>query len=435
MAEAHKKSPLSALGLIIWVIAALFFLYEFFLRTFVGSVAHEIIPDLKLNAETFAIIGSAYYIAYALMQVPVGILVDKFGVKRIMIFATLLCAGATFWFSYSNSFSTALISRLLMGFGSSFAFVCLLVIAVTWFPRKNFGFFAGASQFIGTMGPLLAGGPLIALMTATHESWRTALMEIGSFGIVLTVLIIFIVRNKPRGGEQTLIYLKQAEPLKDRLLRLVKNKQAWFVAFYSATVYVSISLLGAIWGTEYLQARGLTQGGAADMVSLAWLGYAIGCPLLGALSDIAKRRKPTLIFCSLIALISTAGITYLPLNHAHWIYSILFFCLGIAASGQNVGFAAISEHVDLSTRATGLGLNNGTIIIFGAIIPPIASYFIYLSAGAATDITNLKPDNFIIGFSMMPLLSLISLIISSFFIKETYCKPQKEAIKLKVEAN
>lgn len=430
MPQPRTKSSISIRGLIIWWLAATFFLYEFFLRTFIGSVAYQIIPDLKLNAETFAIIGSAYYVAYGIMQIPVGILADKFGVKRIMIFATLVCAGATFLFANASEFTSALISRLLMGFGSSFAFVCLLVIAITWFPRRFFGFFAGASQFIGTMGPLLAGGPFITLIANTHESWRTALNEIAGFGIVLSILIFIIVKNKPRGSKQTLIFLKQKESLKIRLFKLIKNKQAWIVALYSATVYVSIALLGAIWGTEYLQSQGLSQEKSADIISLAWLGYAIGCPFLGALSDIVKRRKPTLVFCALLGLIATAGITYLRLQNNLWIYGLLFFNLGIAASGQNLGFATITEHVDLSTRATALGLNNGVITLFSAFIPPLASYFINVSAEA--NMQNLKPENFIIGFSIMPILYLISLVISLLFLKETYCKPQKEMIILKV---
>ncbi len=424
----QQESPVTFLGLMIWSIAALFFLYEFFLRTFVGSVAHQIIPDLHLNAETFALIGSAYYIAYGLMQVPVGILVDKFGVKLVMLFATVVCAGATFLFARSTGLYSALFSRLLMGFGSSFAFVCLLVIAATWFPRKNFGFFAGLSQFIGTMGPLLAGGPLVLLIAAEHGHWRLPLIEIGSFGVVLFLLVLFIVKNKPRGGEQSLIYLQQPGPLSQRLLVLVKNRQAWFVALYSATVYISIALMGAYWGTDYLEVRGLSQTAAASMISLAWLGYAVGCPVLGALSDLAKRRKPTLVFCAVLGVLATSGITYLSVGKMHWIYAVLFFCLGLAASGQNVGFATIAEHVDLQTKATALGLNNGAITLSGAFIPPLASYFIYLSASGQT--AHLKPENFIVAFSVMPLLCAISAMVALFLIKETYCKPQKEPILL-----
>jgi len=429
MASQQPKTSISTLGIIIWSLAALFFLYEFFLRTFVGSVAHQVISDLSLNAETFSIIGSAYYIAYGVMQIPVGILADKFGVRLIMVFATLVCAGSTFLFAHATGFNSAFVSRLLMGFGSSFAFICLLVVVVTWFPKRYFGFLSGTSQFIGTMGPLLAGGPLVALMAATHESWQITLNKVGGFGILLAVVILLVVKNKPRDAEKQLIFLQPEEPLKTRLLRLAKNKQAWAVALYSGTIYASIALLGAIWGTAYLQARGLSQGAAANIISLIWLGYAVGCPLLGALSDIAKRRKPLLIFCALTGVIATVCIVYLPLSNLTWAYGILFFSLGIAGSGQNIGFATIAEQVDVGTRATALGLNNGAITLSAAIIPPLASYFIFLSSGENL----LTAEDFMRGFSIMPILYGLSFIISWLFIKETYCKPQKEAIILKIQ--
>ena len=209
------------------------------------------------------------------------------------------------------------------------------------------------------------------------------------------------------------------------------NNQAWSVAFYSATVYISIELLGAFWGTEYLQARGLAQSAAANIISLCWLGYAIACPLLGVFSDIAQRRKPTLILCAFLGLLSTAGITYLPSAYSSWTYSFLFFCLGFAASGQNLGFAAIVEHSDVSTKAIALGLNNGIIILSAAIVPPLASYFIYLSSNGVNE--HLQPENFIAAFTIMPLLYACSLIIACFCIRETYCIPQQGAILLQFQ--
>lgn len=430
MSSRVKTSPISLLGLTIWGLAAFFFLYEFFLRTFVGSVAHQVMYDLHLNAETFAVVGSAYYVAYGLMQVPVGILADKFGVKPIMIFAVLTCVLSTILFAQAEDFTGAFTSRLLMGFGSSFAFVCLLVIADTWLPKQYFGFFAGVSQFIGTMGPLLAAGPLIALMAKTGQDWRQTLTAIAWVGVVLACLMLVIVRGKPRDPEQRLIYLRSEVPLMKRLSSLMRNQQAWVVAIYSASTYVSMALIGAIWGTKYLQLRGLTQGAAANTISLAWLGYAVGCPLLGAFSDIAKRRKPTLVFAAGLGLIATLSIIFLPLTAPTWVYWTVFFSLGLAASGQNVGFATITEHTDVNTRATALGLNNGMITLFGAFVPPLVSYFIYLSVGSGT--VDLTAEDFTVPFILMPVLYIIALTTAYFFIHETYCKPQKEIIKLRM---
>ncbi len=423
------EQKVNLIGLFIWVIAAVFFLYEFFLRTFVGSIAHQLIHDLQLNIEQFTLIGSAYYLAYGLMQMPVGILADKFGVKKIMIFATLTCALATFLFAHSHSFIEAILARFFMGFGSSFAFVCLLVIASNWFPKRFFGFFAGASQFIGTMGPVLAGGPLISWLVDSHTSWRIALSSIGALGIVLAALSLFFVKNKPRYGQSTLLFLSKDEPMTTRLKRLFKTKQAWVVAVYSASVYVSIAVMAAVWGTDYLQAVGLTQKNAAYMISVAWIAYAIGCPGFGFLSDLTKRRKPFLIICALLGLTSMLLILYGHFT-SESAYEVLFFMLGLAATGQNIGFAAIAEHTSPNIKASALGLNNGLITLSGAVIPLAISYLISLSSGSSSA-QHLTLHSFIFGLSLLPILYLISLAICILFFRETYGKYQKGLTVLK----
>ncbi len=423
MSQNNKK--ISVLGLGIWLIAAGFFLYEFFLRTFVGTVAHQVIGDLHLTAETFALLGTAYFAIYGIMQIPVGILADKFGVKIVMTIALILCTIATFLFANSTGFPTAFISRLFMGFGSSFAFVCLLVIVLNWFPHKYFGFFAGLSQFIGTLGPLLAGGPLIALILKFHETWRAALMQIGAFGIILTVLTIIFVRNKPRHNAKQITYIQRTEPLLLQLRRLLTNPQVWLIALYSASVYVSIALLGAVWGTDYLEAKGFTQEIAAYMISAAWIGYAIGCPALGLFSDLIRRRKPALTFSALLGLISISLIIF-DRTPNKIIFALAFFVFGIAAAGQNVGFAIIAEHVGPNVKSTALGLNNGMIAVFSAILPPLVSVFIIIPKGNVA----LTQDAFLVAFLSMPILYAIAMIISVFFIKETYCRPQKQSVIL-----
>lgn len=420
----HKiDQEITILGCFIWSLAALFFLYEFFLRTFVGTVADQIIPDLHLSLEAFSLLGTAYFAAYGLMQIPVGILCDKFGAKKIMIFATLMCALATFLFAHSTNFTTAFLSRFFMGFGSAFALVCLFVLTLNWFPQKYFGFFAGASQFVGTMGPILAAGPLMTVMLALHESWREALAQTGSFGIVLAVLIFLFVKNKPVWKEKEIIYLQRHEPLMIQIKRLAKNIQVWLIAFYSASVYVAISLLAAVWGTDYLDIKGFEQIYSAYIISISWVGFAIGCPVLGLISDVMKRRKPTLIFAAILGFFAILIMTFWPKAN-FWIFSIAFFCLGIAAAGQNVGFATIAEQVDPRVRSTALGLNNGMILFFSSIIPPIAGWMLEVAAGS--HMKYLQHNDFFWMFSMLLIFYVIAFMISTIFLKETYCKPQKE---------
>lgn len=427
MNKSVKNNAIPLIGLLSWTLAALFFLYEFFLRTFVGSLASEIMPDLHLSVVTFGVIGSAYYLTYGIMQVPVGILADKFGVKYILTFATLICSFATLLFTFAAGFKVAFIARVLMGFGSSFAFVSLLYTAVTWFPKKYFAFFAGTSQFIGTMGPLLAGGPLVLIIAANHGDWRTPLRYVGFFGLVLCCLIFIIVKNKRKREKDSIIMLKPSSGKKHDFKQLFLRKQTWFIALYSATNYAPIALLGAVWGTQYLQARGLSQHSAAFMVSVAWVGYAVGCPIVGFISDLIKRRRPILIACALLGTIISIAIIYLSTPFA-WVYGVLFFLLGIASAGQNIGFAAITENVNEDLKASALGLNNGAVTTFDTFVPPIVGALIAHSAGA--NIHHLKPENFTAGFLIMPILYGLALLLGLLLIRETYCKPQKNLITL-----
>lgn len=426
MSDTNKIAPL---GLIIWLLGSLFFLYEFFLRTFVGSIANQIMYDLTLSAEKFALVSSAYYFAYGLMQIPVGMLVDKFGVKKILIFGTVVCAISAFLFAHSTTFSQAFLSRILMGFGSSFAFICLLVIASTWFPRKYFGFFAGASQFIGTMGPLLAAGPMVKILIESDLSWQKLLDAIGVIGIVLGIIMLFTVRNKGRDGKRILIYLQRERPFIHYLQKLAVNPQVWYIAIYSAMVYTAVSLLGAVWGGAYLEACGFTHSQAANIISLTWLGYALGCLSFGALSDKMQRRRPTLIVCAIMGAVLVTWMTLFPIASIYF-YSSVFFLLGLSSAGQTVAFAAIAEHVDFSTKATALGINNASITLFSAFIPIIIGYLITISSIPGNQLAS---GDFTMGFLIMPALCLLAAFIAIFLIKETYCKLQKEPIYLKVE--
>lgn len=428
MSNPQDDVKVSIFSIIIWSVGALFFLYEFFLRTFIGTLGHQIIPALHLTPTRFAEIGAAYYVAYGVLQVPVGIILDRFGIKLVMTLAACLCGVATFLFAHSQDFILAFLARALMGVGSAFAFVSLLMIVATWFPRKNFAMMAGMSQFVGTMGPMLAGGPLVAAMHSFHSTWRVTLSVIALFGVFLGVLIFFVVKTKPRSADN-IIWLTPSKSIWKEVKGLLTNKQAWLIAGYSVGVYVSIELLGAVWGTEYLQVRGLSQGMAASMISTAWLGYAIGCPLVGAISDYMHRRKPLLILCALIGVLSTTLIVYLPVIN-QIVYFGAFFLLGVAASGQNVGFAAIAEQVDESTKAAALGLNNGAMILSAAIVPMMVGEIVSLLSGP--HVTHFQPHVFVIALSVMPVLMLMAVILAILFVKETYCKPQKAMLFLDV---
>ncbi|NCI24335.1 MFS transporter [Francisella tularensis subsp. holarctica] len=151
-------------------------MYEFLLRTILGTFEHQIIADLDLSILTFSILSStAYQLTYGVMQIPVGIITDKLGLKKALTLAILVCALGVGLFGLCNSFVAALIYRIMIGFGASFGFLCLLIAVYEWLPNRHIGLFIGLSQFIGVL--------------RTNASCRTSRISISSWWYRLAICI------------------------------------------------------------------------------------------------------------------------------------------------------------------------------------------------------------------------------------------------------
>ncbi|KTD19086.1 MFS transporter [Legionella jordanis] len=410
-------------GTIIWLICAFFFLYEFFLRTVLGTFQSSIILDLHLSAVQFAIMSStAYQIIYGLMQLPVGIIADRYGLKKTLLFAALVCSVSNLGFSFVHNYQMALLFRLFMGLGSSFGFVCLLLAVYDWLPRKNIAFFIGLSQFIGTLGPMLAAGPLNALLETNVLGWRELFLVLALIGGIFSILVFCFV-DKNREEANSLFILARPSSLLSNLYQLVRQKQVWWIGFYSSSVYFSLEYLSENEGISFLMAKGHSATFAAYLITIAWLGYAIGCPVLGFLSDKLKQRKPSMLFSIGLVLFSLSAIIYLPLNPLSIL--LCFFLLGIGASGQSLGFAIISEYCQSSYLTIGLAFNNTLIMFFGAVSAPLISTMLERGATAYPLLVNYQMN-----FSLMIAFIFIGVILSFLLIKETFCKQVHEITML-----
>lgn len=422
------KKSFTFFGIFVWLIACQYYFYEYFLRVFMGTIATEVMSDLSIRAEQFAILGSAYYLTYSIMQTPVGLLIDKYGVKILLTFACLICNIGVFSFVFAHHFYTALIGRLLIGFGSSFAFVSLLIIALNWFPREHFGFMSGLTQFLGSIGPFLAGAPLAYALKVFNNDWRHILLYIGFFGLILNVAILLFIKGAPKGKKAEIVFLTPTESLGSKIKELLKNAQVWCTVAFAGTIYSSVPLLGAFWGTSFLQSKGLARSDAAFAVSLMWIGLALGSLSMGKISDRMKRRKPPLQLLTLLGILTTSSIIIIQSSNL-LVLGTIFFLIGVSSSGQSLSFAVISEQVPRKLHATAIGLNNTAVMFFGFLIPPFASYLIQRTSGAEATVYTAKA--FEIGLSIMPGLYLVAFFLCLIGMKETFCRQQHEVFSLK----
>jgi len=402
-------------SLFVWFLAAFFFLYEFFLRTILTNLVHELLFSLKITVEQLSLIDIAYCITYGTMQIPVGILVDRYGVRLALSFAIFICAVGVVLFSFAHGFYLAFFSRLLIGVGSAFAFVCLLLITLNYLPKKYHGTFFGFAQLLGAVGPLIAGAPMVLMLRHTHDNWRSLLLIVGLIGIALMFLVSLFVKNKPT--EKLHTPCQTIPCIINEAISLLKRQRIWWIVLYSATIYVSLALLGTLWGTTFLETRGIHTVHAAFITSMIWLGLACGCPILGLISDLIKRRKPLLVFCAIFGIGISVSIVSLPIHH-QLVLLLLFFGLGFVGAGQSVAFITMAESVGKNLKGTALGLNNAGISFAIAIVVPTVGFLIQRSIHSTSGIPVFHVSNFILGLTIMPILYMVSLLVSLFGIKE-----------------
>lgn len=387
-------------------------------------MAPNIISSLDLTAEQFALIGSGYYITYSIMQIPVGMLLDRFPIRYLLTVACTLCALGTFWFSLAHESTPAFVARLLIGAGSAFGFVGLMVMTLNWFPKKYFAFLLGWGQLLGAIGPLVAGGPVALILNTVDGNWRLIFSGVALFGVGLTVLISIFLKGKPV-SDDTIVFVDRYAPLRKRLKGLVTRSQVWWIVVFSSTIYFTMPMLGAIWGTSFLISKGIEKSTAAFVLSMIWIGLAVGSPLLGRFSDQIKRRKPFIILCSIIGIISSSLLLYAPFA-SNIELGFLFFLIGFGGSGQNLSFAMITENAPKSLRATALGLNNTIIMGFAATVPLCVTAFMKLSTHGGP----LNEQAFIKGLTIVPICFTIALFVAIFGLRETFCRQQNTVHRL-----
>jgi MFS family permease len=423
MSKGHEQiglfSKATIYGWIFFTLAGCFFLYEFFLRSSMGAMEDIFRHDLGTNSATVAFISSAYFLAYSIMQIPVGILIDKFGVRKMGTVAVLVTAVGCLLFSMSHTVMGAWWGRFGIGFGSAFAFVMMFKIILDWFPGKYLGFMGGMTQVLGIIGPILAGAPFAYALTVTNDDWRGIFHIVVLIGVVLAIVYWLVVRDKIKSNISDLD-VKPKEHTIAKLKKLIKIKQLWAAAVFAFFVYPAIEVIGSLFGVPFMQHHGFSLNDAAGSVSFVWLGLGLGSPFVGWISDRLQKRKPVLTMCAVFGALITLAIVWGGMTSLT-LFSGLFFLLGVATGAQTLSFTIVVENVPRELEGTAVGFNNMFVLMGAAIGQMFSGWMLHYSQGAG-GVHNLL--GYQIALSVCVGSFVVAILLSHFFIKETACKRQ-----------
>lgn len=401
------------LGSIICTIGALFYCYEFILRIIPGILEEELrVAFGNLSATAFGQIAALYYFAYSPMQLPVGILMDRFGPRYLLTLACLCCTLGSFLFS-SHLLFLAGFGRLLVGFGSSFAFVGVLSAATNWLPLRYFSLVAGLMTTLGMLG-LVYGE--IQITHLAHVLGLHAVLNMSVIlGLILTIFIYAIVRDAP--VKQAHHHIPYQEFFK-QVWQVFKSKQIWIIALIGTCLYTSLSVFGELWGKSFLeQAFHLSKIESAKTMSMLFLGWALGAPLTGYISDHSGKRLMPLTIGAIGSLIFI-GLILFDQNLSYFQLNTLMFLYGVCSASEIIVFIMAKEYSpNLQVSGTIFAVTNMIVSFGGVFFQPMVGRLLDWSAApiSQNQIRFYSTQDYQIGLSILP-ISMVLVVVLAFYM-------------------
>lgn len=416
----------------IWALASLFYLYEFAVRVAPSVMVDELQIAFSINATQLAGTLAIYYYIYSPMQFVVGILFDRFGGKRLLVPATLILAGGCFLASTSEgSLFTLGSSRFLMGLGSAFGFVGVMYLASVWFPHNRLALISGLTTSLGMVGGMLGEHPLS--LYVDQFGWDMSWIWFSVGGVFIALMMVLIIPAAPKWEvkrRQKHFSKDNRTTFLDSLWAVVKNPQTWLIGFIGASLYMSLSVFADQWGIQYLMnTYTLEKSVAAKLVAMVYIGWLVGGPIAGFLSDKLKHRKlPLLIGC--LGSVMCFIILVLPISLPSYGLHTLLFIMGLVCSTQVITFVANMEITANFARGTAVAFTNMVVMLLGGLFQHFFGYILDFVQGSETiQISEYSSTSFRIALTLIPCMLFLSLI-ASFFIKETFFADEEETREL-----
>lgn len=416
-----------------WVICSLgmlFYCYNYFLRVSPSVMQHDLMQGLHINAYEFGTLAAFYYYAYTPMQVPVGMIYDRYGARAIQFFAIIIVVLGVGTFISADTYATACLGRFMIGLGTAFAYIGVLKLASIWLPPNRFATVAGLTTAFGMSSAIFSDKVLTRFVETV--GYKSALQTALFIGVALCLLVLFFMRNRPKIQLANVVASKHVPMSMKQLLAglrfVLTNPQMWLIGFIGCLFYLPATVFLDLWGIPYLKSvYQLSAEEAATAVSWVFVGWIISGPSIGALSDKIRRRRAPLLISAIMSTILISVIFYTPglsLTTMH----VLFFFLGIFCGAHPLCFALGKENSPLKFSGIAVAVTNTLIMLGGMIFQPLVGKLLdnhSVSVTLQNDIPIYSASDYNYALSVVPIGLVISVLLT-FFLKETFCESRIE---------
>ncbi|MFE0591229.1 nitrate/nitrite transporter [Micromonospora echinospora] len=366
----------SAAGLV-WGVAVAAYVAAVFHRSSLGVTGVDAAHRFDINASALATFSVAQLAVYAAMQVPVGVLLDRFGSRRLLIAGGALMVAGQLCFALATDVPLAIAARVLIGLGDAMTFISVLRIVSLWFPGRRYPMMTQLTGTLGQLGAILGAVPLVALLH--RAGWTPAFLTSAAVGATVLMMIVVIVRDTPGGEAAT----GPAPALTDVRRKLAA---AWaqpgtrlglwthFVTQFSGAVF------GLLWGYPFLvQGQGLTPTAAASLLTLMTAAMLLTGPVVAHFCARHPFHRSALVFAITGATAGVWGVVLAwPGRAPGWLLVTLVLVLAVNGPGSLIGF----DYARSFNPVSRIGSATGVVNVGGFV----ASILLILAVGVVLDL-------------------------------------------------
>ena len=374
---SEVTAPRVKMAVVVWLLTAVFYFYQYALRSAPAVMMPQLSDAFGLTAIGVASMVGIFYYGYSPFSLVAGASMDRFGPRWLVPCAAAVVGIGALLFATGNG-AVASIGRFLQGAGGVFALVGAIYIATKNFPPTQAATLIGATQMFG-MGGGAAGQFVVGPMIGRGLPWNQFWIGMGVGGLLIGVLLFFLIPNE-KPTEQA---GRGFKAIAAGFSAVFRNPQSILCGLISGLLFIPTTIFDMIWGVRYLQeAHGLDYGSAVMRSATVPIGWIIGCPLLGFISDRIGRRKPVIIGGALLLLACLAWILYGKTG----VFPpyLLGLVAGLASGSAMLPYTVIKEANPPQFGGTATGVINFLNFTFSALLGPVFGWILVnVSGGAA----------------------------------------------------
>jgi sugar phosphate permease len=393
----------------------LFYCFQFLVRVSPNVMTEELMLSFMVDAAGLSFIIAWSNAGYSMMQIPLGVMMDKLGPRRIIAAGAILCAVSTYFFSTATTPYLAGVARFMIGLGSACGYLGTLKLGSQWFARDKMPMVVGITMTLGIAGASLGGLPLEYLVESV--GWQSSLHIVALAGIIIGAAVLLVIGKNPPYHA----HVPKDQHILVDLFAIFKKPQAWIFAIFGMLMYLPLDLMGNLWGISFLQQKyHLAESEATIPILFMFIGVAVGSFFFAWLTDAWKSRKKPMMLGALLTTSVYLIIIFGP-SLSIQLVCALFFLGGFFFNGQVLSFTCICEIMPLHASGVAVGFVNSIVMLGGFIFMPMVGEIlvVYWDGGLHNGAPIYSASDYQWALAIIPICLGLSLLLTKG-IRETF---------------